>query len=307
MNQKQPSQKVIRLAEKMAGRSGAVPDPRSMPVRRSARVMAVTSGKGGVGKTNIVANLGFAFTRLGQKVLILDADLGLGNIDVLLGKAPRFNLSHVIAGEKNVDEVTLEGPGGMRILPASSGIDDMTRLTPDQRGRILQALDGLMDDFDVLLIDTAAGISSNVMTFNLSANEILVVATPEPTSITDAYALMKVLSMKYAERRFKLLVNMVPELEDAEEVYRQLSLVAGRFLDIDLTYAGCILKDKAIGRCVMRQQVLTETDPESRAGRCFIDLARSLSRGPEPFDGPGRDKRFWKLLFENKFERMDRY
>ncbi|MBI9085911.1 MAG: MinD/ParA family protein [Desulfobacterales bacterium] len=308
MNHKQPPRKIIRITDKIAGRNDAAHVNRSPSQQndRGARVMAVTSGKGGVGKTNIVANLGYALTRLGQRVLLLDADMGLGNIDVLLGKAPRYNLSHVIAGEKNMDQVILEGPGGMSILPASSGIDDMTRLSPDQRGHILQALDGLMDSFDMLLIDTAAGISSNVMYFNVSADDIIVVATPEPTSITDAYALMKVLSMKYAERRFKLLVNMAPELEDAKEVYRQLSLVAGRFLDIELVYAGCILRDEGVGRCVMRQRVLTEMDPESRAGRCFMDLARSLAHGPAPSDGNGRDRRFWKLLLENKFERQDR-
>lgn len=307
MNSKQPSRKVISLTEKRSGKNGFAGDPPPRADRRSARVMAITSGKGGVGKTNIVANLGYAFARLGRRVLVLDADLGLGNIDVLLGKAPRYNLSHVISGEKRVEEVTLAGPGGMHILPASSGIDELTRLTPDQRGRILQSLDGLLDDFDLLLIDTAAGISSNVMTFNLSANEIVVVATPEPTSITDAYALMKVLSMKYAERRFKLLVNMAPEPEDADEVFRQLSLVAGRFLDIDLSYAGCILHDPQIGRCVMRQRVLTEADPDSRAGRCFMELARNLAKKTSPPPETARDKRFWKLLFENKFERLDRY
>lgn len=308
MNHKQPPRKVIRISDKLDGRNDAIRVNRSpsQPDDRGARVMAVTSGKGGVGKTNIVANLGYALTCLGQRVLILDADMGLGNIDVLLGKAPRYNLSHVIAGEKTMDQVILEGPGGMSILPASSGIDDMTRLSPDQRGHILQALDGLMDNHDMLLIDTAAGISSNVMYFNVSADDILVVATPEPTSITDAYALMKVLSMKYAERRFRLLVNMAPELEDAREVYRQLSLVAGRFLDIELLFAGCILKDDGVGRSVMRQRLLTEINPDGRAGRCFMDLARSLTQGPAASDGHGKDRRFWKLLIENKFERLDR-
>jgi flagellar biosynthesis protein FlhG len=307
MNEKKSSPKVIRLSDRIAGKNGSADGKPFRGGDRCGRIMAFTSGKGGVGKTNIVANLGYALTRLGLRVLVLDADLGLGNMDVLLGKAPRYNLSHFIFGDKLLDDVTMTGPGGMRILPASSGIQDLTRLTPDQHTRVLSALDELMGGFDLLLIDTAAGISSNVMYFNLSANEIIVVATPEPTSITDAYALMKVLSLKYNEHCFKLLVNMARDDEEARDVHRQLNLVAGRFLDIDLAYLGCVFHDDGISKCVRHQRVLSEMAPDSRAGRCFADLARTVSRFPATVDAKGDQNPFWKSFFQNKPDRLDRF
>jgi flagellar biosynthesis protein FlhG len=188
---------VISLIPKIADRKTVSPQEKGVNRRSNTRIIAITSGKGGVGKTSIVANLGYAFGQLGKKVLILDADLGLGNLDILLGLAPKYNLSHVITGEKNITEITLEGPGNIKILPASSGIQELTLLTTKQRDHILAELDLLIEPVDILLIDTAAGISSNVMHFNAAAQEIIVVVAPEPTSITDAYALMKVLSLNY--------------------------------------------------------------------------------------------------------------
>ncbi|HSO19180.1 MAG TPA: MinD/ParA family protein [Desulfosarcina sp.] len=180
-----------------------------IPQRPAARIISITSGKGGVGKTNIVANLGYQLSRDGHRVLILDADLGLGNLDILIGLAPRYNLSHVISGEKRIGDIIVEGPGKVRILPASSGIQELTQLTRDQKMGMLTELDQLLDTVDILLIDSAAGISPTVMDFSVSAQEIMVVVTPEPTSITDAYALMKVLSTRYAEKTCRLIVNQV--------------------------------------------------------------------------------------------------
>jgi flagellar biosynthesis protein FlhG len=168
-----------------------------------ARVIAITSGKGGVGKTNIVANMGYTLCKAGKRVLIFDADLGLGNMDVLLGLTPQYNLSHVIKGQKRLSEIIVNGPGQLKILPASSGIQELTKLTHSQKVDLFNELNLLLSDYDIVLIDTAAGISSNVLYFNASASEIMVVVTPEPTSITDAYALMKVLSVKYNEKHFR--------------------------------------------------------------------------------------------------------
>jgi len=266
------------------------------------RVIAVTSGKGGVGKTNIVANLAYTLTRLGKRVLVFDADLGLGNMDVLLGKAPRYNLSHVIKGEKNIDEITVAGPGGMLILPASSGVQHMTELTPAQRVRILSALDTLMQGIDVLLIDTAAGISSNVMYFNVTAQEVIVVVTPEPTAITDAYALMKVMSLKYAEKKFNLIVNMVSGEAEARDVHRQLSMVSKRFLDISIDYLGHIPKDGDLTRCVRGQKLVTEQRPGAAASASISTIARSLDAMPAPRLPSGYASHFWKYLIGKKFE-----
>jgi flagellar biosynthesis protein FlhG len=266
------------------------------PRKRQARVIAVTSGKGGVGKTNIVANLGFAFTTLGKRVLILDADMGLGNLDVLLGVAPKFNISHVIRGELPLTEILEEGPGKMKILAASSGIQELTQLSAEQKVKFLRELDRLIDDTDILLIDTAAGISSNVMDFSVTAQEIVVVVSPEPTAITDAYALMKVLSLKYAEKSCKLLVNMVASPQEAQEVFRQLDLVTERFLDIQIHYLGCVLHDEKLSRGVKRQRLVCELYPEARASQCFQDLARRLAKSSPASRPKGDTNLFWHHL-----------
>ncbi len=277
MSVQDPPNKVIRLSSRREQKKG-ISGARKSPIPNTkARVIAITSGKGGVGKTSIVANLGFAFTQQGKKVLILDADLGLGNLDVLLGLAPRYNLSHVIMEEKTMSDILVDGPGDMKILPASSGIQELTHLTRNQKINILTQLDELIDCVDILLIDTAAGISSNVMDFNATAQEIVVVVSPEPTSITDAYALMKVLSLKYSEKVCKLLVNRTIQPEEGREVFRQLHLVTDRFLDLDIEYLGCVLNDDKVTRGVKNQKIVSELFPETEASRCFRELARKIS------------------------------
>jgi flagellar biosynthesis protein FlhG len=285
----------------MPRREGPKGPDDSIGARKSrARVIAITSGKGGVGKTNIVANLGFAFCNLGKRVLILDADMGLGNLDVLLGIAPRFNISHVIRGEKNIAEILADGPGRMKILPASSGLQELTQLTNDQKVHFLTDLDRLIDDVDILLIDTAAGISSNVMDFSVSAHEIIVVVSPEPTAITDAYALMKVLSLRYAEKCCKLLVNMASSAREGLEVYRQLDLVTERFLDIHIDYIGCVLHDEKVTRGVKHQRLVSELFPESKASRCFRDLAQRIERLAPGSRPKGNTNFFWHHLVRRR-------
>ena len=243
-----------------------------------ARVIAITSGKGGVGKTNIVANMGYALCKAGKRVLIFDADLGLGNLDVLLGLTPRYNLSHVIDGEKRLSEIIVNGPGNLKILPASSGIQELTRLTSAQKLAIFNELNSLLANYDIVLIDTAAGISSNVLYFNASANEIMVVVTPEPTSITDAYALIKILSVKYQEKHFRLLVNLAKSPREADDVSRQLCLVANRFLDVSIDYFGSVSIDEKVKAGVRKQKIVSETAPMSPASRSFAELAHKLAR-----------------------------
>src|SRR3989337_4164928 len=183
-------EQAIALKEMMNRPAGEV---FKKPAENAVKVISVTSGKGGVGKTNVVVNLAYALTQIGKKVLILDADMGLGNIDVMLGLAPEYNLYHLINGEKSLSEVMTSGPGGMKILPAGSGIQELSELTANQKLNLLAALARIDNSIDVVLIDTAAGISGNVMYFNTAAQDIVVVASPQPTSITDAYALMKIL------------------------------------------------------------------------------------------------------------------
>lgn len=301
MNGKSPSNKVIRLSERMKGHKLGLSNGAKQGRTPNARVIAVTSGKGGVGKTNIVANLGYAFSRLRQKVLILDADLGLGNLDVLLGLAPTYNLSHVIMGEKSISEIIVEGPGNMLILPASSGIQELTQLTQSQKIKILSELDEVIDSVDILLIDTAAGISSNVMDFNVTAHEIIVVVSPEPTSITDAYALMKVLSLRYAQKCCKVIVNLSSTSQQGREVFRQLNLVAERFLDMNIDYLGSVLFDAKITKGVKQQKLVTDFYPDTRASKCFSDLARKILHSPATRVPKGNSNFFWHHLIETNF------
>ena len=296
MCMKNPSSRVISLTRKREERDRTL-SKNSPNIRGSnTRVIAITSGKGGVGKTSIVGNLGYGFTKLGKKVLILDADLGLGNLDVLLGLAPKYNLSHVISGKKKIDEVLVEGPGKMKILPASSGIQELTHLTKDQKIMIFKQLDPLIDSVDVLFIDTAAGISSNVMDFNATAQEVVVVVSPEPTSITDAYALMKVLSLRYSGKTCKLIVNMVSRPEEGREVFRQLQLVTDRFLDISIEYMGYILFDGKVTKGVKCQKIVSELYPDTPASRCFTDISRKIS-SLSPLNVPkGNSNLFWRHL-----------
>ena len=268
--------RIIHLNQK---RQQRLATPKRGTVQKTqARVIAITSGKGGVGKTNIVANLGYALCKAGQRVLIFDADLGLGNLDVLLGLTPRYNLSHVIDGKKRLPEIVIQGPGNLKILPASSGIQQLTRLTFTQKLDIFNELNALLSDYDIVLIDTAAGISSNVLYFNASANEIMVVVTPEPTSITDAYALMKILSVKYQEKHFRLLVNLVKNAKEADDVSRQLCLVTNRFLDVSVEHFGSVMADENVKLGVRKQKVVSEWAPMTQASRNFSELAHRLVR-----------------------------
>jgi len=258
------------------------------------RVISVSSGKGGVGKTNSVANLAIAFSRLGKRVLLLDADLGLGNLDVLLGLAPRFNIGHLLRGEKTIEEVLVDGPEGVKILPASSGVQELTDLSTEERLSLASHLEGLEELFDIMIIDTGAGISSNVLFFNVSAQEIMVVVTPEPTSITDAYALMKVLLNKHGERRFKLLVNEVKSRREGQDVYRKISLAAERFLNISVEYIGCVLLDENIQKSVIRQKAVIELYPESKASQCYQEIAREICDLPVQSGLKGGMQFFWR-------------
>lgn len=265
---------------------------------QGVRVISVTSGKGGVGKTNTVANLALALGQLGKKVLVLDADLGLANMDILLGLTPRYNICHVFSGEKELSEIIVEGPGGLRIIPASSGIQELAEIDERQKLVLLSEFDSLSEDVDFFLIDTAAGISSNVMYFNVAAQERIVIVTGEPTSMTDAYATIKVLLTKYHEQHFKLLVNGVGSARKAEEVYRKLSVACDRFLGSPcLDYLGFIPYDENIPKAVARQKAVIEAYPRSQSSRSFVHLARKVCQAPTPTHLHGNIRFFWQRLF----------
>ncbi|HEB49710.1 MAG TPA: flagellar synthesis regulator FleN [Desulfobulbus sp.] len=273
--------------------------------QHATRVFSVTSGKGGVGKTAVVANTAVLLARMGKRVLILDADLGLANIDVVFGLAPGYNLNHFFAGDHDLSSILIEGPEGIRILPAGSGVQRFTRLDSQQKMRLLEALDSMHNDFDFVLIDTEAGISENVTYFNTAAQEILVVTTPEPTAITDAYALMKLLSNQYHEKHFNLIVNFIKNEEEALDVYRKLTMVANRYLDISIDYMGSIPRDRLMVEAIRKQKVMVQLYPDSRTSNAFAALARTIVREPEHVEPKGSIQFFWKRLLDigNRYDR----
>ncbi len=267
----------------------------------ATRVIAVSSGKGGVGKTNSVVNLAVAFSKMGRKVLLLDADLGLGNLDVLLGLTPKYNIGHLLRGEKTLAEVLVRGPENILILPASSGVYELTDLGVEDRLSLQSSLENMDIDIDIMIIDTGAGISSNVLFFNTAAQEIIVVVTPEPTSITDAYALMKVLYQRHGERRFKLLVNTVKSKGEALGVYKKISLAAERFLGISVDFLGFVLHDTNVPRAVVRQKAVLDLYPDSKASRCYYDIAETIDSLPADDTLKGGMQFFWRQVLEREF------
>lgn len=241
---------------------------------KTPRVFAVTSGKGGVGKTNIVGNLAIAFQRMGKRVLIFDADLGLANIDIIFGLNPVHNIDEVIRGEKDLSQIIVKGPEGVSVIPACSGVQELSNLTEGHKISLLNEFDNLNRMYDILLIDTGAGISSNVIYFNLAAQERIIVLTPEPTSITDAYALLKVMFYKHGTKSFILLINMAKNEKQAKSVYENLTKVVDRFLGgISIDYAGYIPKDDFLVKAVSKREPVLCCYPKAPSCKHFTQLA----------------------------------
>jgi flagellar biosynthesis protein FlhG len=279
------------------GRSPDVPGKRKTS-RDTVRVISITSGKGGVGKTNITVNLAYLLSKMNKKTLILDADMGLANIDVILGLTPKVNLFHVLNGEKSMKEAMIQGPGGVMILPSASGIQEMSNLSKGQKLTLLDELRTVSQDMDFLLIDTAAGIVGNVMYFNMAADEIIVVASPEPTSLTDAYAIIKILHQNHAKKYFRLLVNMVRDPQEGREVYHRLNQATDRFMNLNIEYLGYILRDEKLPDAVKQQKAFTTLYPHSPASKCLAALAEKLCQDQPAGNDPGGISFFWERIIE---------
>ncbi len=264
---------------------------------KGPRVIAVASGKGGVGKTNIVVNLAIACRRAGNRVLIFDADLGLANIDIIFGLNPKYNIENIINGEKDLSQIIVKGPEGVDIIPASSGVQELTQLTEGQKLNLLNEFDMLDRMYDLLLVDTGAGVSSNVIYFNLAAEERMIVVTPEPTSVTDAYAFIKILYFKHGIKNFYLLLNMVNDEKEAKSVYGKFTKVVNRFMNgISIDYAGFIPRDNYLMEAVARRKPVMCAYPEAASCNSFILLADYLSKKGKNPQIDGNIKFFWKRL-----------
>jgi len=276
---------------------------RRMSKPRPVKVIAVTSGKGGVGKTNVSVNLATALASQGRGVMLLDADLGLANVDVVLGLTPRRNLSHVIEGEASLEEVLVDGPEGVHVVPASSGTQRMAELSHAEHAGLIQSFSELSHDIDYLIIDTAAGISDSVMSFARAAREVLVVVCDEPSSITDAYALVKVLNRDHDVQRFHMVANRVRSPREGEELFSKLSRVTTRFLDLTLDYLAAIPEDDALRKAVQRQRPVVQAFPGSPSGRALTDLARRIEQWPVPGGAQGHLEFFVERVIQYGSER----
>lgn len=265
---------------------------RRMNQSRLIKVIAVTGGKGGVGKTNVTLNTAISLAQQGKRVMVLDADLGLANVDVLLGLRVEKNLSHVLSGECTLDEVLVEGPYGIKIAPASSGSQSMTELTPTEHAGLIRAFSELQSQIDVLIVDTAAGISDMVLSFSKASQDIMMVVCDEPTSLTDAYALIKILNKEHGIFRFKIVANMVRSMREGDELFFKLTKVTNRFLDVALELVAVIPFDENVRKSVRKQKAIVEAFPTSPAAMAIRKLAKKAIEWPIP-NQPGGHLEFF--------------
>ncbi len=253
-----------------------------MSSHHPVQVVAVTGGKGGVGKTSVSINLSVALAQMGRRVALLDADLGLANIDVLLGLSAKHTLEDVLKGTHSLLDIMLTGPSGVRIIPASSGTQHMSQLGAAEHAGLIHAFSELGEQLDVLIIDTAAGISDSVVSFVRAANEVLVVVCDEPGSITDAYALIKLLNRDYDVTRFRVLASMTRTTQEGQVLFNKLLQVTERFLDATLQYVGNVPFDDNLRKAIQRQRSVVEMAPRSKAAQAFQSLAEKVDRWPLP-------------------------
>ncbi|MCK9216526.1 MAG: MinD/ParA family protein [Firmicutes bacterium] len=244
--------------------------------KKSARVITITSGKGGVGKTNLAINLGIKLSQLGLKIIIIDADLGLSNIDIVLGKSPKYSLSDVINYKRDMLEIIEEGPEGIRFISGGSGIQDLIKIDKNQLANLLLQLSKLDEEADIVFIDTGAGVSNNVLSFIYAAKEIILVTTPEPTAITDAYTLIKVISQKDKSKEVKLLINRAESVREAENLLNKLVEASEKFLDMKVYKLGFILNDKNVKNAVKSQQPFVLMNKNSEASKNISSIADTL-------------------------------
>lgn len=265
---------------------------------RPVKVIAVTGGKGGVGKTNLSVNLSVALAEFNRRVVLMDADLGLANVDVLLGLQPQFTMSDVLSGERSMRDILVDGPGGIKVVPASSGMQHMAGLSAQEHASIIHAFSDLSDQLDILLIDTAAGISDTVMSFVRAAQEVVVVVCDEPSSITDAYALIKLLNKEHDTFQFRVVANMTRSNQEGINLFNKLNGVCDRFLDASLQYLGHIPFDENVRKAVQKRKALIEFAPRCKASQSIRTLAQKLDGIPTSTTARGHLEFFFERLLK---------
>ena len=285
----------MRMSERIRDQAAGL---RNMVNPEPVRVIAVTGGKGGVGKTNISVNLGVSMAELGRRVMLLDADLGLANVDVVLGLHAPYNLSHVMRGERALEEILITGPHGIQVVPGASGLQQMAELSPAEHAGLIHAFSEVSRGVDVLLIDTAAGISDLVVSFSRAAQEQIVVVCDEPASITDAYAIIKLLNREHGISRFRILSNMVKSVQEGRDLYNKMCRVTDQYLDVMLSYMGSIPYDEQLRKAVKSQKPVVEAYPRARASQAFKNLAKKADNWPVPSEVSGDLQFFVERLIQ---------
>lgn len=280
MNQ---AQGLDRIMQQLKSSMHIPPAPRRRP-----RVIAVTGGKGGIGKSCVAVNLALALARSGRDTMLLDADLGLANVDVLLGLQPTCNLANLLAGDCSIEDLVLPAAHGLKVVPATSGKSRMVEMTRAEYAGVIRAFDDYPEPPEFLIVDTAAGISASVSMFSVAADDVLLVACDEPASLTDAYALVKVLSQEYDVRRFRVVANMVYNASHGRQLFEKLERVATRFLDVHLQFCGVIPQDEHLRRAVRRQMGVVDAWPGSPSAQAFKKLAMAADNWEESSEAHGR-------------------
>lgn len=265
---------------------------------KGIRVISVTSGKGGVGKTNIVINLAIAFAKMKQKVMVLDADLGFSTIDTLLGLKSKYNIYDLLHKNKSLSDIIVEGPYGIKIIPSSSNINRLGQLSMEEKLELLSKFDDYEEEIDLLLLDTGTGINSNVIYFNIASQEIMVVSSPETTSLVNAYSLIKVLAEDYEEKYFKFLVNKVENEKEAIETYKNLIELSDRYLNVSIDYCGFIYRDENIQESLKTEKAVIDLLPESPASKSFFRVANKLLNENPSLRLKGNIQFFWKSMLD---------
>jgi len=287
----QPTSALHSLSDQAAGL-------RYMGSTKPVKVIAITGGKGGVGKTNISVNLALYLSQQGRHVMLLDADLGLANVDVMLGLKVRRNLQHVLAGECELNDIVITDSSGLQIIPASSGMQKMAELSSAEHAGIIRAFSDIGQNLDYLLVDTSAGITDNVLSFTRAAQDVLLVVCDEPTSITDAYALMKVLHRDHNIERFKIVANMVRTPQEGREIFAKLSKVTDKFLNVMLEYVGSVPFDENVRRAIKKQKPIIDLFPRSPASVAIKALGKKVENWPIPMNASGHIEFFMERLVQ---------
>lgn len=260
------------------------------------RTISVTSGKGGVGKTTLVCNLASELGRAGHRVLVLDGDLGMANVDIMFGQRARLNISHVLEGHCALEDILLEVAPNVHLISGGSGLYGLSRLGAVERRMLFDQVNHLNQSFDYMIVDTAPGIDDNVLYLNAAAQQILVVLTPDPTSLTDAYALIKVLNQRYRETHFSVVTNMVRDEIEGRMVFQKLSDVASRFLCVSLDYRGFIPNDPILRQSIRAQQLVTQVQSRTPASLALRNLAENLKHSERFNQAKGGIQFFWQQL-----------